>query len=205
MKKYLNKIIQGDCLEVMKGMPDKSVDLIIADPPYNLGIDYGTTTDDNKKDYDKWFLNLVKECKRISNKILITPGIHNVGLAKVAKPDWVGCWWKPAAMGHCFVGVCNWEPIFIWGKPNKQINDVFRAPIIPDKMSEGHPCPKPIHLFRDFISKFTNEKDIVLDPFIGSGTTAVAAKYTNRNFIGIEISPEYCKIAKQRLAQEVLI
>ncbi len=64
---------------------------------------------------------------------------------------------------------------------------------------------KPLPLIIKIINDFTEPNDIILDPFLGSGTTAVAAKQLRRKFIGIEINPEYCKIAEQRLAQEILL
>jgi len=194
-----------DCLIGMKELPDKCVDLVLTDPPYNLGINYGELTDDNRDDYEDWFIEIVTESMRISNKVIITPGIKNIGLAYRVKPDWVGCWWKPASMGHCFVGACNWEPIFIWGKANNQICDVFRAPIVPDETAEGHPCPKPINLFIDIISKFSSEGDIILDPFLGSGTTLLACRKTNRIGLGFEINPEYEPIIRKRGMDEELI
>ena len=128
----------GDCVELMREMPDDSVKLVFADPPYNLGVDYGQCTNDERVDYIEWVGIWLAECKRISDKIIITPGIVNV--SKYFGYDWIGCWWKPAAMGHCFLGVNNWEPILVWGKPNKQICDVFRAPIIPDKSLKTTPA-----------------------------------------------------------------
>jgi site-specific DNA-methyltransferase (adenine-specific) len=70
--------------------------------------------------------------------------------------------------------------------------------------NEMHPTQKPVDLMEFFIRKSSEEGEIVFDPFLGSGTTARAASNINRQFIGIEISPEYCKIAEQRLKQQVL-
>ena len=67
-----------------------------------------------------------------------------------------------------------------------------------------HPTQKPEDIIGKMIDTFSSPEALVLDPFLGSGTTAVAAKYLKRNFIGIEISPEYCEIARQRLMQEIL-
>ena len=67
-----------------------------------------------------------------------------------------------------------------------------------------HPTEKPVELFQYLIKTYTHERDLVLDNCIGSGTTAVACKQTNRNFIGIELSPDYFKIAEKRLNQECL-
>jgi DNA modification methylase len=77
----------------------------------------------------------------------------------------------------------------IQGNNNKRVN---------------HPTQKPIYLIRTFIKVSSNEKDIILDPFMGSGTTAVACKQLNRNYIGFEIDKEYCKIAEKRLKQSNL-
>ncbi|MCH8325229.1 MAG: site-specific DNA-methyltransferase [Bacteroidetes bacterium] len=68
-----------------------------------------------------------------------------------------------------------------------------------------HPTQKPVKLFEYLIKTYTNKNDLVLDTCIGSGTTAVAAKHLKRNFIGIEISEEYCEISRQRLRQEILL
>jgi len=65
---------------------------------------------------------------------------------------------------------------------------------------ELHPTQKPVNLIKKIIRSATEENDTVLDPFIGSGTTAVACKQLNRNFIGIEINPDYVEIANRRLA-----
>ena len=70
--------------------------------------------------------------------------------------------------------------------------------------SLGHPAPFPIALARDHIATWSNHGDVVLDPFAGSGTTAIAAKELGRRFIGLELSADYCEIAEQRLAQHVL-
>lgn len=67
-----------------------------------------------------------------------------------------------------------------------------------------HPTQKPLKLIREIIKDYTQNGEIILDAFMGSGTTAVACKQLGRKFIGFEISPEYCKIANKRLAQEVL-
>ena len=67
-----------------------------------------------------------------------------------------------------------------------------------------HPTQKPIELFKYLVANFSKESDTILDPFLGSGTTLVAAKQLNRNAVGIEISPEYCEIARQRLSQSIL-
>ena len=206
LSEMINKVICSDCLPILKSLPDKCIDLVLCDPPYNVGFDYGELHDDNKVDYEKWCKDWFTECERISNAVLISSGVVNVGMwGRIKDPKWIVAWLKPAAMGRSPFGFCNWEPILFYGKSKKQTGlDVIKAPIISDKTIDGHPCPKPLRWAEELIALTTNENDLVLDCFLGSGTTAVACKKLNRRFIGIEISPEYCKIAEQRLKQGVL-
>jgi DNA modification methylase len=104
-------------------------------------------------------------------------------------------------------GFNAWEPIFIYGKTSARIGqDYIKVNTLnfnkgPEKK---HPCPKPIALWEWLLEKFSKEGDIVLDPFIGSGTTAVVAQKRNRQFVGMDFNPEYIRITEQRLAQKPL-
>ncbi len=93
MKPYfeteLGKLYCGDCLDVMKDMQDRSVDLVLTDPPYNIGKDYGVYKDNNK-DYNRWIIEVFEETRRIANATILTPGIANMFI--YPKPDWVLCW-----------------------------------------------------------------------------------------------------------------
>ena len=95
-------------------------------------------------------------------------------------------------------GTCNWYD------ETDQVENIIRGinKIIPSKNS--HPTPKPKRLMAKFIQYHTKPDDIVFDPFMGSGTTCVAAKEMGRRFIGIDIEPKYVEIAKRRLEQEYL-
>ena len=73
-----------------------------------------------------------------------------------------------------------------------------------NKETRYHPTQKPVGLFKQILDRYSDKEMTILDPFLGSGTTALAAKQLGRNFIGIEINPDYCKIAEQRLAQTEL-
>ena len=88
-------------------------------------------------------------------------------------------------------------------KPDKTAPNIFTYDVGKNERTE-HNAPFPIALARDHILSWSNEGDVVLDPFTGSGTTCKAAKELGRNFLGFEINPEYCKIAERRIAQEVL-
>ena len=205
----LNTIVCGDCLELMRGMDDNSVDLVLTDPPYNINFKYDAYVD-TKTDtaYVTWCRNWFSQLKRISNIIVITVGTMNmIKWLSIEEPQKILMWYKKNSMTGAKCGGINaWEPILIYGnKKDIKIGfDVIECLISHQKDIGNHPCPKPIKLFRELLLKLTKENDIILDPFLGSGTTAVACKQLHRNYIGIEISPEYCKIANNRLAQGVL-
>ncbi len=198
----------GDCLEIMPLMEPESVDLVLSDPPYNaknIGpncrVYEGTQMclpDDEYKTFCLSWFNIIK----VTN-IIFTPGIANI--CNYPQPNWVLCWHKPAAVSfNCLGGYNAWEPIFVYGKPfNRLAQDYlyFNTLNFSKGPEKDHPCPKPLSLWTHLldISRF----DIVLDPFLGSGTTCLAAKFLNSKSIGIEINPKYCEIAVKRLRQEV--
>lgn len=196
------KLYRGDCLDVLRTLPDGSVDCVVTDPPYNVGYSY-TSTDDRRPDYEQWCSAWLSECLRISSgAVCISPGNVNVAMwCRISPPKWLLCWWKPAAMGRSPVGFCNWEPMLLYGKSKGRGGcDVVRACIKPDPELEGHPCPKPLDWGKGFVELLTKSGMTVLDPFMGSGTTGVACVNTGRKFIGIELDPDYFKIAKRRIA-----
>ena len=84
-------------------------------------------------------------------------------------------------------------------------NGMLQEEMGANKEFRHHPTQKPIELFKWILENYSEEGQTILDPFLGSGTTLIAAKQLNRNAIGIEISPEYCEIAKQRLSQSILL
>jgi len=92
-----------------------------------------------------------------------------------------------------------------WYDKSKKIENIIRPgykgikKIIPSK--DQHPTQKPVNLMKHFIELHTQEGDIVLDPFLGSGTTAIACLELNRRFIGIELSSEYCEMARKRISK----
>jgi len=205
-----NKIIQGDCLEKLKKIDDKSIDVVITDPPYGLDFPYLSYSDtrENLKEIISVF---VPEVMRISNRVYILCGPTQITL--YPEPDWIisFTWNTTGSFGR--YGYNQWTPILCYGKDLKgfgKINGVLKSDVI--RISGGggvgfmrgdvekkHTCPKPITMMLEIIKRLTNENDTVLDPFMGSGTTCVACKQLNRNFIGIEKEPEYIKIAEERI------
>lgn len=217
----LNKIYCMDCLEGLKRLPNNSIDLVVTDPPYNInlvpqrGITKSIENDNlTDEDFELFLEDIFKEIKRIMKEdtfiICFTgwstiPSFRKVldGLFTLkAMPVWVknnfgiGYYTRPQ-YEHCFLYL-NGRP-----KPLKNpISDVWHFDRV---LKPVHSCEKPKELIRYIIKSFSNnEKDIVLDPFMGSGTTAVACKQLDRNFIGFELSQEYVDIANKRLEQDNL-
>ncbi len=102
-------------------------------------------------------------------------------------------------MTYSPLGFGNWIPVVIAGKRPKSGQDCIEFAILPNQKCEDHPSPKPIQCIRKLINRLSNPNDLILDPFLGSGTTAVAAIETGRRWIGIEISEGYCDIAVKRI------
>ena len=196
-----DKIIQGNCVEILKTMMDKYISVIFADPPYGVNLDYDNF-DDSEENVSKLIKEFMPEALRVASVVAITPGVR--GIDWYPKPDWVLAWINRAGAGRSPWGFSCWQPILVYGK------DPFlaqclgaRGDLIEDNSGGGdygHPCSKPISLMEKIIDRIDhNGTGIILDPFCGSGSTLVAAKQLGRNFIGIDISPEYCRIAQERL------
>ena len=156
-------------------------------------------------EYKTFCKNWFKQALRISKKLIFTPGISNTH--NYPQPYWQVCWHKPAAVSFNRMGGYNcWEPIFCYGGVTKSRlgQDYMQCNTLNVKKWVGsdHPCPKPINLWKYLIKHFSEEGDIVNDPFMGSGTTAVGCKELNRRFTGSEIVAKYCGITTKRLAQE---
>ena len=211
------KLYKGDCLEVMKDIPDKSIDMILTDPPYAINLTPQRDTskfkntkvlNDNTLD---WLPKMVEECYRISkNVVLVFCGWQNIDKFKIElekkfaiknilvwDKDWFG-------MGN------NYRPNYelcllccktnITTKSDNKSNILKYRRISPQKLL--HSCEKPIPLLEDLITELSNPQDTILDCFMGSGSTGVACKHTNRNFIGIELDDNYFEIAKKRIEEE---
>lgn len=195
-------VYNADCLSVLPHISDAAC--VLTDPPYNVGIEYGTA-DDNRGDYPEWCGRWFAECRRIAPCVALTPGHRNVGMWHRLgdDPNWIVAWHKPAAMGRSPVGFNNWEPVLLWGKTVKQTADVVVAPIVADCAIDFHPCPKPIKWATGLLDILSRPGDLVVDPFMGSGTTMRAARDMGRRYIGIEVSTEFCEQAVRRLDQGV--
>lgn len=230
IEEFKNKIICGDCLEVMKDIPDNSIDLVITDPPY--GMNYKSNMDKNNRfdyimndDNLDFFEPFIKESKRVlkENSCIALfcrfdnyPYFYNI--VKRYGFNIKNCliWEKNKALGglgdmeSSFIN--NYEFILFAMKGRKILfKDRFgrKFGLIKDGSINNpskllYPTQKPLFILRELIEITTDENDIVLDAFCGSGSTCLATKQKNRNYIGIDINIKARDIANKRLQQEVL-
>lgn len=267
---YLDHVVQGDCLEVLKRLPSSCVDLVVTSPPYadNRRKTYEGVPPDK---YVDWFLPMTGQLKRVLRpkgsfvlniKERVVDGErHTYVIELILKMRAQGWKWVEEYIWHkknCYPGYWPnrfrdaWErclhfttqknlkmfqeavmvPMGDWrvsrlknlsetdrkrddskvlsGFGKRIANWVGREKAYPTNVlhmatecaNKGHSATFPVALPEWFIKLFTRPGDVVLDPFIGSGTTAVACLRSNRHFVGIELNPAFCKLAEQRLAEE---
>ena len=214
------KLYQGDCLEIMGGIKDKSVDLIVTDPPYLM--DYQSNRrkkedrfDKIKNDKGNYMLiqDYLEECHRImkdNTAIYCFCSWHNIDFFKNEfekhfKLKNILVWNKnnhgtgdlkgSYAPKHEFILFGHKGRTLLRGK---RIADVIDCPkISSNKLT--HPTEKPQDLLEIFIKQSSDVGSIIFDGFMGTGSCGIAAKKLNRNFIGIELDEKYFNIAKDRL------
>lgn len=198
------KIYYGDCVEIMKGFPDLYFDLCLTDFPYGIGEEY-ESFNDSPENLKNLVDSAMPEILRVSKRALITCGLSHMNL--YPKPTWVLCWLIPGATSTGPWGFIDWSPILAYGKcPFLSAGKGRRSTFINyNEIAEknGHPCPKPLTFWKHLLNRGSIEKtDLILDPFMGSGTTAIASMHLERNFVGIELEKKYIDIAQQRIDAE---
>lgn len=198
----------GDCLELMKDIPDKSIDLIITDPPYGKKADKGTNgfgSAKNRRYIGGWdnqrpTKEVFDEIFRISKNQIIFGANYFCDMLPPSS-GWI--YWDKKGDIAFQNPFADGELIFTsFKKPIKRM--IFRQQgfITDSKDKRYHPTQKPSELVGDLIEQFSKPDDTICDPFMGSGTTGLAAvKVGKRNFIGFELDSEYFDIAKSRIAE----
>lgn len=189
----------NDSIDMIDG-----VDLTLTDPPYNVGLNYSKGDDRIAREaYEDWLREWFLKLRSKSQLIAFTPGIVNVDIwYRIEKPKWVGIWKKSNQCASTALGGFNaYEPILFYGKRLKALRqDVWDFPIKKQKdVSDRHPCPKLLEFWTKLLSDLANKNHVIYDPFLGSGTTALAAKKLEMRFIGSDYNYSYCKLAKERL------
>lgn len=210
---------QGDCIELMKELKDESVDCIITDPPYNINqAEWDNKNDTELKEFTASYLQEFKRVIRKQKPILIfyTSGenfaqFFNIasGILNFKKLMFL---YKPNDCSMPLISVLRKsEALTLWNsggtiqyESEENTHDVIIQNV---KVERGfyHPSVKNINTIRKVVKSFTKENDVILDPFMGSGTTGIACKQTKRNFIGYELNKEYMEIAEKRLGQVQLL
>lgn len=225
MKKKINKIFLEDCLTGMKKMDDNSVDVVITDPDYGVGINFDRTFADHSvsvarkttDDLEKELVPILKECYRVSRRDIVSfwsgsverihDFLHLIALAGLSL-TYMGIWYKPNGAGPSGNGLGRRFEVWFWmkGKNPRDAEWRFLPDVLVhnritlrDKEGVKHPTQKPLALMKRLVRFFSKEDDIVLDPFMGSGTTAVACKLLGRRYVGFEINPDYVEIINNRL------
>lgn len=227
----INQVWNGDCLEMMKLIPNKSIDLIITDPPYGLNFRSARPSEARKKDF-------IENDKPEEFKELIPKVMHE--FVRILKDDSEVYWFCGGGGGGSPILAWAWllfkefEPeirvknLLVWDKQfvglgwdwrfqyetifqlvkgkgiknnDKSASNVIRAKKIIPQEGE-HPTPKSVDVVAEILKR--KESVFVLDPFVGGGATLEAAKLFKRKFIGIEIQKKYCQISESRLKQEML-
>ena len=251
---FKNKIINGDCLVELKKIPDRTFDLVFADPPYNLQLKNKLTRPDNSevnavddkwdqfesfKKYDEFTISWLKECKRILKKngaLWVIGSYHNIFRLGTTIQN-LGFWilndviWNKNNPMPNFRGTrfTNAHETLIWASKNQkskytfnyqslkclnddlQMRSNWNLPIcsggerLKKNGKKVHSTQKPESLLHRILLASSNRGDYILDPFLGSGTTAVVAKKLGRICFGIEKENKYFNAAKQRLNKTIPI
>jgi len=232
----LDRFYCGDATEIMRTFPDKSVDLICADPPYNLGKDYGNTIDKRDwNEYEKFTGQWVSESVRLlkdKGTIYIFMGVRFIARLYTMLEDEFGLffngwitWHYTQGMGRTrgfsprhddilyFVKgkdyIFNLDDVRIPQKYYRQRNnmeganpgDVWQFSHVHycSEKREEHPTQKPEGVMDRIIQASSNRGDVVLEPFVGSGTTCKVARILGRHWIGIDINPDYITMSQRRM------
>jgi len=248
MNKFLNKVVHGNSLDVLKKIPNKTFDLVFADPPYNLQIGKALRRPDDSKvngvndswdrfknfeDYDNFCKSWLSECRRVlkdNGSLWVIGSYHNIfrlGFHIQNMNYWIlnDVIWKKNNPMPNFKGTrfTNAHETLIWAAKSKQskytfnyqslkcLNDDLQMrsdwtlPICNGKErikkngKKIHSTQKPESLLHRVLLASTNKGDLIFDPFLGTGTTAVVAKKLGRNYFGIEKEKKYFNAIKQRL------
>ena len=221
-------LLKGDCLELLETLEKESIDALITDPPYNIarknnfksmgraGIDFGDW--DKGFDLTSWIAVAVSRVKKGGNVVIftdwksITPIVEELEKNECDVKDMIRIEKSnPIPRNRDRRFITDYE-VAVYGVKRggkwtfNRLDEKYEKPLIKtsvtpksQKVDNGHPTQKSLYAMEWLIERLTNEGDVVLDPFMGSGTTGVACQKLNRDFIGCELSDEYFKMAQKRL------
>ena len=200
-------LLHGDCLELMKDIPDKSIDLVLTDPPYGIlggskaiggsnlykANEYNCEWDNQRMSEEQF-----KEIQRVSKNQIIFGYNYFTDYFPATNSLII---WDKKEKNNWFDNFSDGEIIWTsYKKPLRIYRHLWMGALRRGKrIRRVHPTQKPVELMEWIITHYSNPSDTILDPFMGSGTTGVACINLNRNFVGIELDDEYFEIAKQRI------
>jgi DNA modification methylase len=208
---FINQIIHGNCIEVMRQMPANSVDFILTDPPYLVNYRDRTGRSILNDADDNWLRPAMKEAYRVLKQDRVAVMFY--GWTKVDKffEAWLGAGFQP--VGHIVFRKSyssksrflryQHEQAFLLAKgrpplPKRPLGDVMEMPYSGNKL---HPTQKPVSALASLIRSFSLPGEIVLDAFAGSGSTCAAAALTRRKYVGIELDETYLTLANARMTR----
>lgn len=225
-----NELINIDCREGFKFLPDESFDLVVSDVPYRI-VQHGTSAcggmlshhnnanalngklfEHNDIEFSEYLPELYRVLKPNTHCYLMINALNLKDLQQAAKDAGfrmqnILVWKKNTSTPNQYYMQCLEFILMLRKGAAKRVNDCgicncLSVPNIIGKGEKHHPTAKPVALMRIMIEQSSNKGDVVLDPFAGGGSTLVAAKQAERNYIGFEIDPKYYEMANKRLTQE---
>ena len=218
---------QGDCLEIMKTIPDSSIDLVVIDPPYELETQRGggffRNSNEKRRKYQdeiesmmtgisEQLLDILCNKMKKVNMYIFCSRTQMLTLLNYANKNnfsWnLLTWHKTNPIPTCnnkylndteYIVFMREKGVKVFGSYHTKKSYFITSVNKKEKQLYGHPTIKPLDIIENLIVNSSQENDTILDCFMGSGTTGVACKKTNRNFIGIELDEKYFEIAKERI------
>lgn len=233
-------ILNQDCISALKTLEEGSIDLLLTDPPYNLGL-FMQNRDTNLKamrennfvsagwddlDFSDWSDSMdafFAEAARVVRKggsMIVFMAVINVG-AIISLAEKHGFYYKTTGTWHklnpmprnmnlhfinsteSWIYFTNDSKTGTFNNNGEALHDFYETAVTPknERAHGKHPTQKPLQLMSHFVKVLSNPGDTVLDPFMGSGSTGVAAAINGRKFIGVELDPGYYEIARARIAE----
>lgn len=209
----VNGILTGDCQELSVVLPDECADMVLTDPPFGIGFKYN-----GYEDSPELYIDLLQWTIAEANRVIRPGGLCFVF---VGQPRLMEVLPLFPTGSRIFVSCKNfvqvrptavqfaWDPVVFWAKEGLKLKeykgrDWYVADTTPSSftganLAKFHPCPRPLDVITYMIDHFCPEQGLVVDFFMGSGTTAVAAKMTGRHWWGCEIDPEMARLARERV------
>jgi len=203
-----HRLLCGDSTkaeDVERLMDGVQADAVVTDPPYGIA---GTKSDKNNYNsyndtvgnLDAIIASVFEWCIGNVQRVVITPG--NMNQHRYPTPTWTMAWFVPAGTGRGPWGFTCWQPIMCYGKDPKLAHGLGCHPdaIVHTERSssDDHPCAKPIGFWSWLMKRVSLDGEVILDPFLGSGTTLIAADNLGRKCYGMEIDPGYCDVIIER-------